>query len=199
MPEEHGQTEEGQQLKDAFLRAERARMFIALPVPRAIVPAVEAAWQQYPQYIEQIIPPEKWHLTLAWLGEVENPRQYFSRLSKDMLQEFLPTVRINHVGRGRQRPQLWAYIDPAVALLTLREQLLRRLVKMRFPVPKETVREKLVPHIHIADLYGVAGGVGLADYPVAQSFAAREAHIILSELKPRGSVFHRAGVIRLSD
>lgn len=177
---------------------ETHRMFIALPVPQNIATAVSKAFDQYPQYLERRVPEQKWHVTLLWLGDVENPEQYMSRLRKDMIQSFLPTVRVTHVGRGKQRKQLWAYIDPAVAITTIRNEVIARLKSMRFPIPDQERKRPFIPHIHIADLYDVAGGIGLADYPVPVSFAAREANIVYSTLTPQGSVYETVGTIRLS-
>jgi len=174
------------------------RVFIALPVPLSVTDAISQAFQQYPQYIERQVPVQKWHVTLTWLGELENPHQYLSRLTKSMMQDFLPTVRLTHVGRGKKRTQLWAYVDPSVSLLSIRTQLIDRLRSFRCPLPPNIRQQVYIPHIHIADLYSVAGGVGLADYPTPVSFAAREAQVIYSTPTPKGSVYEVAGEIRLS-
>lgn len=108
------------------------------------------------------MPENQLHLTLLFLGEVANPQQYMSRLMKVMPQTFVPTVTLTHVGRGLERNRLWAYAHPSTILLNVREQLIARLRTMRFPFPKN-IHRNFVPHITLAKLYPMAGGIGLAD------------------------------------
>jgi 2'-5' RNA ligase len=174
-------------------------MFIAIPVPSQIVPAISLAFEEYPQHIEKILPTEKWHLTLLWLGDVENPKQYYSRLTKPMPQSFVPTVRYTHVGRGAQRQQLWAYAEPSPSLLSMREALVARLRTMRFPFPEKPQYEKFIPHTRVANLYSMSGGVGLADFPLTTTFVPKEIHIIRSELTPTGSEYFIENRIPLTE
>lgn len=175
------------------------RVFVAVDVPETAVRIIRRSLGEYPQYIKQVTPDNKWHVTLAWLGEVENPKQYLSRLTRNMRQGFVPTIRVNHVGRGLQRSQLWAYVDPATVLTGIRDQIFDRLGTMRFPDLGKIRQRQYVPHIHVADLFGMAGGIGLADEPAMVNFAVKEAKIYRSCLTPGGSVYEVLGTILLSD
>jgi 2'-5' RNA ligase len=112
-------------------------------------------------------------------------------------QTFVPTVQLTHVGRGLQRSQLWAYADNSALLNNIRSQLLPRLAALRFPIPEKTKNDNFVPHIHVANLFNMAGGIGLADYPIPASFMIREIQIIRSEKSSGGTVHHVAGTIPL--
>jgi 2'-5' RNA ligase len=145
-------------------------LFIGLPVPNRLVGPIELSFSKYPQYIEQVIPPETWHLTLLYLGEVKNSRQYYGRLRVPLPQPFVPTVRITHVGRGLNKHQLWAYAEPSPVLTNLRHEILQRIKGMRLQHAAEIKIDDFVPHIAIAKLFPVAGGVGMADFPINVSF-----------------------------
>lgn len=153
-----------------------ARIFIATPVPTQVVQAVQAALPEYQPYTERVVEASRWHLTLLWLGEVENPKQYYSRLRKAIPQQFVPTVRLTHLGRGKRRSQLWAYAEASVNLQNIRTQIIDRLRRMRFPLPDAVLHRPFIPHIHVGDLYPIVLGIGLADYPLQTSFTIREAH-----------------------
>lgn len=176
-----------------------SRIFIALSLPENSAPAIAGAIKQYPQYVQKATPPEKQHLTLLWLGDVVNPKQYLSRLTKSLTQEFVPTVRLTHAGRGVVRDQLWAYAEASPLLLSIREQLIRRLKAMRFKFPLGSIEREFVPHVKIASLFLMSGGVGLPDFPLSLSFTAKEALVMRSELNPQGSQYFIEGRIKLSD
>lgn len=165
----------------------RARLFLGLPVPEHVVRQTQAAFPSYAHVIEREVPAEKWHVTLIWLDEVENPAQYHSRLRKPLPQSFMPTVQLTHLGRGRQRTQLWAYAEASAVLLNIRTQLMDRLRVMRFPVPTEEKHRPFVPHITCAHLFESIGGVGLADTPLVTSFSVKEVLLYRSTLAPHGS------------
>lgn len=175
----------------------RARLFLALPIPATTADILHHALEQYPQYIERVVPTENWHVTLVFLGEVEHPQQYLSRLIKALPQTFVPTVSIPYVGRGLQRDQLWAYAHASTSLTNLRTQLLDRLRAMRFPTPGTTDPE-YVPHIRLANLYAMSRGVGLADFPVTTSFTAREIHLYKSARTSEGAKYEIVGTIALT-
>ncbi len=173
------------------------RLFLAVPIPEAVVKVLERATHHYPQYIEKALPVENWHLTMVFLGEGENPAQYFGRLQKNLPQTFVPTVSLMHVGRGLQRSQLWAYAHPSTTLLNLRGQLVDRLKHMRFPLPHRDEPSDFVPHVHLADLFPMSRGIGMADYPVISSFAVKEVNLYRSRSTPQGVQYSIEGIINL--
>lgn len=152
-----------------------ARLFLGLSVPVATHHLFHNALAAFPQYIEKTQPETAWHATLAYLGDVENPQQYLSRLLKPLPQAYVPTVAVTHIGRGLHRMQMWGYINPSTILLNVQRQLVDRLKTMRFPLPKTS--DDYIPHIHLANLYPMARGIGIADSPCAARFAFRQIHL----------------------
>lgn len=158
-------------------------MFLGLSIPNRVQEVISSKLSPYEQYIEHIIPPDSWHITLLYLGEVENPKQYYSRLKKPLSQAFLPTVHVAFLGRGHNRLQLWAYVEASALLTAVRGSLVQRCRSMRLPIPPNVLKEDFIPHIAVARLYGVARSVGIADEPVSCTFAARQVHLFQSTQK----------------
>lgn len=176
------------------------RMFIGLPVPeRARAPILEAAQTYFPQYLEKFIASSDWHVTLAFLGDIVNPTQYLGRLSRPLPQAFVPTVSVTHIGRGLQRNQLWAYIQPSQSLTQLRAELLERLGEIRFPTPHRLRQERFVPHIRIAKFYHMARPLGMSDAAVMTTFAVHALSVYRSELHPEGAQHSALATIPLSN
>lgn len=174
------------------------RMFIALPVPEIALGKIKGSFSHFANAIEKEVPTNKWHVTVAWLGEVYNPAQYMSRLVKPMPQSFVPTVRVTHVGRGHQRQQLWAYAEASTSLLNIRGQIIDRLKKMRFQLPEDKGQQPFVPHITVAKLYDQLGRIGLADYPLMLSFVAERLLVVRSDITAKGVQYITEGEIILT-
>lgn len=174
------------------------RMFIALPVPEAALEKIRDTFGHFANAIESEVPTTKWHVTIAWLGEVYNPAQYMSKLLKPMPQSFVPTVRVTHVGRGHQRQQLWAYTETSTSLLNIRTQIIDRLKKMRFQLPDDSLEENFVPHITVAKLYEQLGRIGLADYPLLLSFVIDRLLVVRSDVTVEVSKYTIEGEISLT-
>lgn len=173
-----------------------ARLFLATAVPPNVRTTLLTATNQYSNFVERIIPPENWHVTLVWLGdEVLNHSQYLSRLSKPLSQAYAPAVTLTHVGRGLQRGQLWAYAHVTPMLTQLRASLLHRLQSMRFPVPPQ---QEYIPHIHVANLFDMSKGFGLADHATPLTFPIREIYLYKSTLSPQGSQYQVESTISLT-
>ena len=150
------------------------RTFLALPIPARIASSIQPAHANFAHVTEKMVPVENWHVTIAWLGETPNPRQYVSRIRKPVPQPFTPAIRLIYLGRGRKRNQLWVYVEKNQVLENIRTEMIKRLKKVRFPIPEETLKNEFVPHIHVGDFYPSAGGVGLADVPLTTNFSAQE-------------------------
>lgn len=172
------------------------RLFLGVPIPDTARGALASGLAQYPQYIERTVPPERWHVTLVFLGEVEHPRQYYSRLFKALPQTFVPTIALTHVGRGLAREQLWAFVHASPGFLGLRQQLVARLKKMRLPLPPALDRE-FTPHVHLANLFPMARGIGLADHPLSLSFIFPAVHLYRSTVTHEGPAYTIEGTIAL--
>jgi 2'-5' RNA ligase len=173
-----------------------ARLFLAAPVPPTVRELLKGATKEYSNFVEKVVPEEKWHVTLLWLGgEVLNHSQYVSRLSKPLSQAYAPAITLTHVGRGLQRGQLWAYAHVTPMLTQLREALQHRLHSMRFPLPSQ---RDYVPHIHVADLFDMSRGFGLADQATPITFPVREIYLYKSVLTPQGSQYQIESTISLT-
>ena len=177
-----------------------ARLFLAIPIPEQVTEALEGAMQHYPQYIEKVVPRERWHLTLLWLGEVENYAWYMRRLGGEMPQNFLPVITLTHVGRGLRREQLWAYAHETSVLKGVRTQIRQRVIKLRIPRIKTSkiAKESFVPHVRLANFHSSSRGIGLADYPVGVTFTVKQVVIYSSEPESQGVKYINQGVIDLA-
>src|SRR5688572_1046036 len=105
----------------------RARLFLALPVPLRIQHLLEKVLTQYAPYLERTIPSSNWHITLMFLGEIENYEEHVSAILQPLSQGFLTTISLTHVGVGQAPNQLWAYANPTTLLVNVRTALLHRL------------------------------------------------------------------------
>lgn len=174
-----------------------ARLFLGLPVPASAREKIKAiAGPPYKQYFENFVPDENWHLTLFFFGEVKNPSQYFGYLKLPLPQAFTPTVSLTHIGRGKQRDQLWAFAQPTTSLLALRQALGARLQKVHFP--RAVNRNIFVPHIRLANFFPIVSGMGLADTAAGVAYAVQEAYLYKSEPTPQGSKYTILAAIKLA-
>lgn len=174
-----------------------ASVFLGLPVPAAAREKLKVmAGSPYQQYFEKFVPDENWHLTLFFFGEVKNPEQYLGYLKRPLPQAFTPTIAITHIGRGKQRDQLWAFAQPTTSLLTLRQALGMRLQKVHFPRAVE--RNQFMPHIRLANFFPIVSGLGLADTTAPVAYAVQEAYLYKSEPTPTGSKYVPLAAIKLT-
>lgn len=172
-----------------------ARIFVGLAIPMPIQKALRNATNHYSNYTDRVVPAERIHITLFFLGDVLNVEQYLSRFQKALPLAFAPVVSITHLGRGIPRKQLWAYVNPSPVFLNMRSALIDRLKRLHIPLPKRET--EYVPHIHVATLYGMSRGIGLPDTSVVESFIPREISIFES-IQKAGDTTHKVrGAIKL--
>lgn len=180
------------------MTSDTPRLFIGLPIPVKARESIENSMRNFKDYIEQPVPAENWHITLMFLGSVENPKQYFSRLEKPLLQSFVPTVSVTHIGRGIKRDQLWAYITPTPALLSLKEAIATRTKALRMQYEGGAEHDEFVPHIRIANLYDVTKGIGIPDGAAKASYTVHMAHVYQSHQTDTGTTYSIEASIPLS-
>ncbi|MEX0650205.1 MAG: 2'-5' RNA ligase family protein [Candidatus Andersenbacteria bacterium] len=163
-----------------------ARLFLGLSVPEKAKTAIRHAAKHYKEYINQPVAEESWHITLLFLGNVENHKQYVNRLIKPLSLSFVPTVSLTHVGRGFQRDQLWAYAAATPALSGLIAELEKRIKAMRMQYEGGDDHGEYTPHIRVATLLDVTRGIGLPDGAARSTFAPSEIYLYRSHQTEAG-------------
>lgn len=154
-----------------------ARFFIALPVPESTHADLSAVLDGYKKIIGYRVPPERWHVTLAWLGEQALPEMLVGALCEPLTQVFVPTVTFTHMGRGRQAGQLWAYVHPTTFLTTLRQRLHERVQAQTIALPPS---ETFIPHVHVGNFQSGLDRNFVADSPLTLRFQVKAAQLIKS-------------------
>lgn len=150
-------------------------LFLGLAVPDSVAEALPHVWDYYGSLVATTTPRTNLHLTLFRLGDANDiTKEQIKTLSQPLPQSFVPTMRLTHIGRGRQRQQLWAYGEAAGPLMALREQLIERLGSTGWSLPKQSAREAFTPHITVATLYEQVSHIGVADYPFITSYTTNE-------------------------
>ncbi len=175
-----------------------ATLFLAFTVPDTVAQALAPIYSHYVSVLQDRTPRDNLHVTLAWLGSAEVPAPLIEELLQPLPQSFVPTVRITHVGRGRAREQLWAAVEATGPITAIREQLLQRLQKIGWQLPKETSRKPFRPHITIGKLYDQVSHIGVADHPLITSYTVSD--IGLFESTPvtgKSSQYKQLGTISL--
>lgn len=152
------------------------RAFVAIPVPLLIRAALLAALKDYQHVLDRQRSPDQWHITLAFLGEVEREQfETWRALDDPLVQSFVPTFTLTHIGQGRVPDQLWAYLHPTPLLMQLQESL-----QTRFGVPAESIRP-FVPHITLGNLRNENSTFGPPDHPLPLSFVVPQATLYESQ------------------
>lgn len=99
------------------------------------------------------VPEENLHLTLRFIGELEEPRadDVIASLQSVTAGEFSLTLDgVSHFKTGRRIRSLWAGVAPCVALLTLQERIDGALRRVGLPVDGR----RFTPHVTLARLKG---------------------------------------------
>lgn len=128
------------------------RLFVGIAIPDKQRQVIRGALGAYQKQIASVIPEERWHMTLLWLGDCGDPTTILPAIGKPMPQQFLPTVTLTHVGRGLVERQLWAYGLSTPWLNALRADVAKRLGETGLTAPGLREAKPPVPHIHIAGL-----------------------------------------------
>jgi 2'-5' RNA ligase len=174
------------------------RLFIALPIPDHARRHLREAVQHFRDSLAREPAEDRWHLTLLFLGEVDDavdwPR-HLPELAAKLPKLFIPTVTLTHAGRGRASGQLWAYAQAAGPLMDVQLTLQRETANV---VQQRAERRAFVPHVRLAALKPEAKNTALADVPLSVSFAAREAELWRSDLKQSPPVYEKLGVMSLT-
>ncbi|VVT08570.1 RNA 2',3'-cyclic phosphodiesterase [Sphingomonas sp. EC-HK361] len=166
------------------------RLFVALRPPRAVrrvlldlaggVPG--ARWQDDAQL----------HLTLRYIGEVDERVAEDVAIALSQLRAPVPTVHLGGVGRFANRGRtdvLWAGVAPHDALVALHRKIDRALVRLGLP-PEHRA---FLPHITLARLPRSAGAEGEVDAWIAANLALTSAPFAIDRIVLNESTLGRDG------
>jgi 2'-5' RNA ligase len=123
------------------------RLFVALTLPEDIRQRLSGLANGLPG--ARWVKPENLHLTLRFLGEVDNlaAADVDDALAKIQCPGFdLGLNGIGHFGEGRKLRALWVGVDASAELLRLREKIEQALIRVGLPPEPR----KFKPHITLA-------------------------------------------------
>jgi RNA 2',3'-cyclic 3'-phosphodiesterase len=173
------------------------RLFVAIELPDHVIDAVGHLQGEVGR-IDGLswVAPEKLHLTLAFLGEVEFLRQeeLARRLPEAQVQPFLLELQGLGVFPRKGRPQvLWAGLAPAdPRLFQLHGKIERILIDLGF----EPERRRYQPHVTLARC-GPRAGPAMGSILKKQTdfgaapFRVQGITLFASELQRHGSVYRK--------
>ena len=158
------------------------RTFLAVRPPPAARDHLTAQLPQWPSA------PERWHLTLVFLGEVEDPGRLTGPLTAVCAASRPLTVRLAGSGVFGRGGPVWAGVEGDVAGLT---DLAGRLAHACRAAGIEVERRPYRPHLTVGRRGRPAPSL-LADY-VGPEWTAAEVELVVSRLGPtvRHEVLHR--------
>jgi 2'-5' RNA ligase len=126
------------------------RLFVAVPVPPLLTLQLQALQSGLPG--AQWLPPESFHLTLTFIGEVNNAaaEDIDETLSRLYAPAGLVSVGgLGHFGSGDHARTLWAGVAAEPALLHLQSKITSALARTGI-VPE---KRRYTPHISLARLH----------------------------------------------
>lgn len=175
------------------------RLFVALPVPAdvrdrgaAAVAALSARTSSAVDSAVRWTDPDGWHLTVAYLGLVDDDRLGEVAGVVDVVAATAPPMVLRTDAAGRfGRRVLWLGVEdePAGAVAALGERVQTALAAVDLPVERRTVE----PHITLARGRGRSGRVAddlvtALDVPPA-SWRAQTVQVWSSRTDPDGAVY----------
>lgn len=179
-----------------------SRLFVAIELPDYVTAAI-GRLQEEAGRIKGVswVAPEKLHVTLAFLGDVEPGRQdeILGRLDEAKVRPFFLALEGLGVFPKKERPQVvWAGMAPVdPRLFQLHGKVERILMDLGFDPGKR----RFHPHVTLARCQaGAAAGVSAllkkdADFGSAP-FRVEEFSLFASELNPQGSIYRKLLTVR---
>lgn len=160
------------------------RLFVGISLPEALRERLAGLASGLPG--ARWIQPENLHMTLCFLGQVEEHQLDDIHLALSAIDRPAFDYSLSSIetfGRGRQVHTLWARVDGGASLITLQAKIEQAMRGLAIPVDNR----KFTPHITLARIKGaspvrVAEWLetrgGLAEGPVSvQSFALFRSHL----------------------
>jgi 2'-5' RNA ligase len=189
------------------LKSPRARLFVALDLPRSLVVGIEA-WGREAMGDPALrsLPADSLHITLAFLGY--RPEKEIGRIGEvvEALAGPAPQIELRDpVPRpARGRPRLFAVPIESPETASLQAELVRRLVAERLHEPE---KRPFWPHLTVARVRPEGKGsnrprrVERPPGPLSQALLqpARAVRLALyrSELKPQGAQYTPLAQVKL--
>lgn len=166
------------------------RLFVAVFPPSEAIAHLKTALSTLDIRLSE---PERWHLTLAFLGEVPDASPATAALTE---AELNPVEALEIRGGGRFGTVLWAGIEGDLAALTRLTRSIRRSLRAKRVPPDD---KKFRPHLTLArrtPAGQMAGALAvLRDYE-GPSWPAREVVLVRSELGPHPS-YHQLSKVEI--
>ncbi|WP_226625080.1 RNA 2',3'-cyclic phosphodiesterase [Alloyangia pacifica] len=170
------------------------RAFLALPLPEPLIPSLLAVQEAVP--VGRAVPEENLHVTLAFLGDVEEPE--LRELHFELEGQALPGCWLRLAGLesfgGRSPKLLAAAIAPEPGLSALHGRMVRACRAAGIALERRRFR----PHVTLQRFGAGLRGEGLArlERAVAAQVAltsgaeaAEELRLVASTLTPEGAVY----------
>lgn len=166
------------------------RLFVAIELPDDLKTALGRLRTDVPG--ARWVPPEQLHLTLAFLGEVEE--ETAGKLGERLSLIHTPPFQLNFSGTGcfpnRHRPRvLWAGLEPHPRLMHLAAGVHGAVLACGIPQEERPFS----PHITLARLKFPAARevdafLDMSQKPELPPFPVREITLFQSRLTPQGAV-----------
>jgi 2'-5' RNA ligase len=166
------------------------RLFVALPLPDSVKRSLEPLARGLGDV--RWLTPDQQHLTLRFIGEVDNGRLDEVAEALALVQGWPFEVRLEGLGhfppRGEPRV-LWVGIEKNPDLKSLKRRIDRALADVGLPPEAR----KFAPHVTLARIRGPLSHDRLATYLMRHSlyrserFPVSDFHLYSSWLKPAGA------------
>lgn len=152
----------------------KSRIFVAITVPEAAANVLSKSLEYYAPHLSSTIPRKKWHITVAFLGEVTNVSQVLKNLTKPISAAFTPVVSTTHIAAGKAPNSLWAYGIQRGPLFEIRGELVSRLKKSDVILLEE---KEFTPHISLGM---IKKNTTVLESPCSLSFPVHNLEILQS-------------------
>lgn len=165
------------------------RAFIAIEVPEGMQHELSALSRQLARACEgRFVAPENRHVTLAFLGEVDESQVASAMAAMDAAFATADVISLCSVGLGKfgraSDATLWLGLDPMPALVVAASRLREELAARDVLFDDKPFR----PHITLARRARIPAG-NLPPLPFPEPFEAERVTLFKSTLEPTGAVY----------